>query len=149
MQDMRQVWINCALYNKKDTPVAKMGSRADAKFEQLWAASGFDQGGRRRRVTGGIAAHKYEPSLEPEHKPPARKTNSGQRSGRRVSGNDSLSLLLLLVLALHSDLSFFSLCLARLFLRAPALFRSSIQLSGTFMVPSALPPSCMYRLCHT
>ncbi|EIE20777.1 Bromodomain-domain-containing protein [Coccomyxa subellipsoidea C-169] len=82
--DMRQVWINCALYNHKDTVVGKAGSRADAKFEQLWAASGYDQGGRRRRVTGGIAAHKYEPSLDPEPKPPARKTSSsGQRNGRR------------------------------------------------------------------
>lgn len=44
------MWINCALYNKKETPVAKIGSRGDAKFEQLWAASGYDQGGRRRRV---------------------------------------------------------------------------------------------------
>lgn len=85
LQDMRQVWINCSLYNKKDTPVAKMGSRADAKFEQLWAASGFDQGGRRRRVT--VPANKYEPSLEPEPKPIARKTSSQQRNGsaRRVS----------------------------------------------------------------
>lgn len=83
-QDMRQVWINCALFNHKDTIVGKIGSRADAKFEQLWAASGYDQGGRRRRVTGGIAAHKYEPSLDPEPKPPARRTSSGQRNGRRV-----------------------------------------------------------------
>ncbi|KAK9901605.1 hypothetical protein WJX75_004329 [Coccomyxa subellipsoidea] len=82
--DMRQVWINCSLFNHKDTVVGKIGSRADAKFEQLWAASGYDQGGRRRRVTGGIAAHKYEPSLEPEPKPPARKASSGgQRNGRR------------------------------------------------------------------
>ncbi|CAL8468016.1 g7554 [Coccomyxa elongata] len=81
--DMRQVWINCALFNHKDSPVGKAGSRADAKFEQLWAASGYDQGGRRRRVTGGIAAHKYEPSLEPEPKLPTRRSNSGQRNGRR------------------------------------------------------------------
>lgn len=84
-QDMRQVWTNCSLFNHKDTVVGKIGSRADAKFEQLWAASGYDQGGRRRRVTGGIAAHKYEPSLDPEPKPPARKASSGgQRNGRRV-----------------------------------------------------------------
>ncbi len=82
------MWVNCALYNKKETPVAKLGSRGDAKFEQLWAASGYDQGGRRRRVTGGIAAHKYEPDLEPEPKPAAapRRASSGksQRNGRRA-----------------------------------------------------------------
>ena len=82
------MWVNCALYNKKETPVAKLGSRGDAKFEQLWAASGYDQGGRRRRVTGGIAAHKYEPDLEPEPKPaqlPRRASSTkSQRNGRRA-----------------------------------------------------------------
>ena len=47
------MWENCFKFNKKDTYVGKVGSKADEKFEQLWAGSGYDQGGRRRRVTGG------------------------------------------------------------------------------------------------
>ena len=86
MQDMRQVWENCFKFNKKDTYVGKVGSKADEKFEQLWAGSGYDQGGRRRRVTGGVAAHRYEPDLldmEPRPSLP-RRTSSGGRSSRRV-----------------------------------------------------------------
>ena len=86
MQDMRQVWENCFKFNKKDTYVGKVGSKADEKFEQLWAGSGYDQGGRRRRVTGGVAAHRYEPDLldmEPRASLP-RRTSSGGRSSRRV-----------------------------------------------------------------
>ncbi len=85
-QDMRQVWENCFKFNKKDTFVGKVGSKADEKFEQLWAGSGYDQGGRRRRVTGGVAAHRYEPDLleaEPKASMP-RRTSSGGRSSRRV-----------------------------------------------------------------
>ena len=87
MQDVRQVWENCFKFIKKDTFVGKVGSKADEKFEQLWAGSGYDQGGRRRRVTGGVAAHRYEPDLlEAEAKPslPRRTSSGGARSGRRV-----------------------------------------------------------------
>ena len=87
LQDMRQVWENCFKFNQKDGFVGKIGSKADEKFEQLWAGSGYDQGGRRRRVTGGVAAHRYEPDLleaEPKASLP-RRTSSGGRSSRRVS----------------------------------------------------------------
>ena len=80
------MWENCFKFNKKDTYVGKVGSKADEKFEQLWAGSGYDQGGRRRRVTGGVAAHRYEPDLldmEPRASLP-RRTSSGGRSSRRV-----------------------------------------------------------------
>ena len=92
LQDVRQVWENCFKFNKKDTFVGKVGSKADEKFEQLWAGSGYDQGGRRRRVTGGVAAHRYEPDLleaEPNASLP-RRTSSGGRSSRRVSPDSLL-----------------------------------------------------------
>ena len=38
---MMLVWDNCALYNKHDSPVGRAGSRASARFEELWAQSGF------------------------------------------------------------------------------------------------------------
>jgi len=74
------VWTNCALYNRKEDYVGKVGARADGCFERLWAATGYEAGARiRRRATAGIAAPKYEPAAEPlEKKAPPRNATSGK-----------------------------------------------------------------------
>ncbi len=74
------MWTNCALYNRKEDYVGKVGARADGCFERLWAATGYEAGARiRRRATAGIAAPKYEPAAEPlEKKAPPRNATSGK-----------------------------------------------------------------------
>ena len=84
---MRQVWTNCALYNRKEDYVGKVGARADACFERLWAATGFESGARiRRRATAGIAAPKYEPTVEPLEKKPSQRNASSGKSLRTANG---------------------------------------------------------------
>ncbi len=82
------MWTNCALYNRKEDYVGKVGQRADSCFERLWAATGYEAGARiRRRATAGIAAPKYEPTVEPlEKKASQRNANSGKslRNGGQV-----------------------------------------------------------------
>lgn len=41
--DMRQIWINCKTYNPATTPVAMMGSKMEAAWEQKWQVSGIEQ----------------------------------------------------------------------------------------------------------
>ena len=74
------MWTNCALNNRKEDYVGKVGARADGCFERLWAATGYEAGARiRRRATAGIAAPKYEPAAEPlEKKAPQRNATSGK-----------------------------------------------------------------------
>lgn len=59
--DMRLVWTNCFLYNKKGDFVEKLGQRASQKFENYWAMSGFADEPRSKRATAGLAAPKYDP----------------------------------------------------------------------------------------
>ncbi|KAK9816462.1 hypothetical protein WJX72_000599 [[Myrmecia] bisecta] len=67
-EDMHQVWANCLLYNGKITDIGKLGSRAEAEFEQQWAGSGLAHNTRSRRANAGVAAHKYEPTALPPDK---------------------------------------------------------------------------------
>lgn len=77
LQDMRLVWGNCIFFNGKGTKYGKIGDRMSSYFEELWAASGLDVGSNRhRRSTAGVAAAKYEPQEESEHKRPIRKQPS-------------------------------------------------------------------------
>lgn len=81
------MWTNCALYNRKEDYVGKVGARADACFERLWAATGFESGARiRRRATAGIAAPKYEPTVEPLEKKPSQRNASSGKSLRTANG---------------------------------------------------------------
>lgn len=79
LQDMRLVWENCIFFNGKGTKYGKIGDRTSAFFEELWAASGLDTGSNRhRRSTAGVAAAKYEPQEESDHKRPLRKQPSAR-----------------------------------------------------------------------
>ena len=87
LQDMRQIWTNCHLYNKKETEIDKAGRRAESTFSDRWAKSGFAVGdSRARRNNAGIAAPKYEPneySGVPEKK--LQRRTSGSKTGRTGS----------------------------------------------------------------
>jgi hypothetical protein len=41
--DMRLIWRNCATYNAAGTPVATMGAKMEAAWEQKWQLSGIEQ----------------------------------------------------------------------------------------------------------
>lgn len=85
MQDMRQIWINCHLYNKKETPIDRAGRQAEQLFQEIWNRSGFaSTDARARRNNAGVAAPKFEPN---EYGPPEKKLqrrSSGSKNGRTV-----------------------------------------------------------------
>lgn len=84
MQDVRLLWANCAKYNGPGTPIRRLGARGEAKFDELWASSGFDTA-RHRRATAGIAAAKYEPNDEVGEKRPKKNGyDQFKRNGKRV-----------------------------------------------------------------
>lgn len=60
--DVRQVWINCALYNRKGDVVERVGSAGSVHFESQWQNSGMAESkDRSRRSNAGLAAAKFEP----------------------------------------------------------------------------------------
>ena len=83
MQDMRQIWVNCHLYNKKETPIDRAGRQAEQLFQEKWNRSGFAAAdARARRNNAGVAAPKFEPN---EYGPPEKKLqrrSSGSKNGR-------------------------------------------------------------------
>lgn len=74
--DVRQVWYNCKLYNKKGDFVERTGTAASLHFEKLWSSSGLAESkDRSRRSNAGLAAAKFEP---PPHNPGGKRmTKSG------------------------------------------------------------------------
>eukprot|EP00803_Ostreobium_quekettii_P000531 evm.model.scf_1159.5 EVM.evm.TU.scf_1159.5 scf_1159:36174-39387(+) len=97
-EDMRLIWKNCKLYNKKGDFVERLGDRASMLFENLWAMSGFANEARQPRTTAGLAAPKYDPgpiavkSEKPKEvkaeKPKAKSKSSHKKStgGGHASG---------------------------------------------------------------
>lgn len=86
LQDMLQVWSNCATYNSNPNDfVHKLGKRCERTFHRLWASSGLCSASRARRTNAGVAAEKYEPADElPPSKRPA--TGSKHPSGALLDG---------------------------------------------------------------
>lgn len=86
VQDMRQIWTNCHLYNKKETPVDRAGRQAEQLFQEKWNRSGFAAAdARARRNNAGVAAPKFEPN---EYGPPEKKLqrrSSGSKNGRTTT----------------------------------------------------------------
>ncbi|MCJ1304878.1 hypothetical protein MMC08_007691 [Hypocenomyce scalaris] len=82
-EDMRQIWVNCHLYNKKETPIDRAGRQAEQLFQEKWNRSGFAAAdARARRNNAGVAAPKFEPN---EYGPPEKKLqrrSSGSKNGR-------------------------------------------------------------------
>lgn len=80
---MRQIWTNCHLYNKKETPIDRAGRQAEQLFLEKWNRSGFAAAdARARRNNAGVAAPKFEPN---EYGPPEKKLQrrtSGSKNGR-------------------------------------------------------------------
>ena len=94
VQDMRQVWTNCHLYNKKETPIDRAGRQAEQLFQEKWNRSGFAAAdARARRNNAGVAAPKFEPN---EYGPPEKKLqrrSSGSKNGRTTAKKVILVLL--------------------------------------------------------
>jgi len=94
VQDMRQVWTNCHLYNKKETPIDRAGRQAEQLFQEKWKRSGFAAAdARARRNNAGVAAPKFEPN---EYGPPEKKLqrrSSGSKNGRTTAKKVRLVLL--------------------------------------------------------
>ncbi|KAL3142521.1 hypothetical protein ABBQ38_002843 [Trebouxia sp. C0009 RCD-2024] len=93
-EDMRQIWTNCHLYNKKETPIDRAGRQAEQLFSEKWNRSGFAAAdARARRNNAGVAAPKFEPN---EYGPPEKKLQrrtSGSKNGRtaaRKNGYDQV-----------------------------------------------------------
>ncbi len=86
VQDMRQIWTNCHLYNKKETPIDRAGRQAEQLFQEKWNRSGFAAAdARARRNNAGVAAPKFEPN---EYGPPEKKLqrrSSGSKNGRTTA----------------------------------------------------------------
>ena len=80
---MRQIWTNCHIYNKKETPYDRAGRQAEQLFQEKWNRSGFAAADTRgRRNNAGVAAPKFEPN---EYGPPEKKLqrrSSGSKNGR-------------------------------------------------------------------
>lgn len=83
---MRQIWTNCHLYNKKETPIDRAGRQAEQLFSEKWNRSGFAAAdARARRNNAGVAAPKFEPN---EYGPPEKKLQrrtSGSKNGRTAA----------------------------------------------------------------
>jgi len=83
--DVRQVWYNCKLYNKKGDFVERTGTAASLHFEQLWASSGLAESkDRSRRANAGLAAAKFEPLAVVEKKK-GKGSMLGGKGGKRGS----------------------------------------------------------------
>ena len=97
MQDMRQIWVNCHLYNKKETPIDRAGRQAEQLFQEKWNRSGFAAAdARARRNNAGVAAPKFETY---EYGPPEKKLQrrtSGSKNGRTTAKKVCTFLLLYL-----------------------------------------------------
>mmetsp|Transcript_19363 Transcript_19363/g.53948 ORF Transcript_19363/g.53948 Transcript_19363/m.53948 type:complete len:421 (-) Transcript_19363:278-1540(-) len=88
--DMRQVWYNCKLYNKKGDYVERSGTAASLHFESLWASSGLAESkDRSRRANAGLAAAKFEPQSNLAHKKPAKSGGQSSKKGRGGGGASS------------------------------------------------------------
>ena len=83
---MRQIWTNCHLYNKKETPIDRAGRQAEELFQEKWNRSGFAAAdARARRNNAGVAAPKFEPN---EYGPPEKKLqrrSSWSKNGRTTA----------------------------------------------------------------
>lgn len=91
LQDMRQIWVNCHIYNKKETEIDKVGRRVEGLFQEKWAKSGFAVGdARARRNNAGVAAPKYEPNEYPGPEKKLQRRTSGSKNGRTASRKVSL-----------------------------------------------------------
>lgn len=75
-EDMRLVWSNCALYNKKGEYVERLGRRGSSGFERQWAMSGLAEEPRLKRLNAGRPAQKYEPE-ELNMETPTKKSSKG------------------------------------------------------------------------
>uniref|UniRef100_A0A061RAB9 Ring3 protein n=1 Tax=Tetraselmis sp. GSL018 TaxID=582737 RepID=A0A061RAB9_9CHLO len=85
--DMRLIWSNCSLYNKKGDFIEKSGSLTCQHFENLWGKSGLSDGNeRQKRPNAGHAAAKYEPSNPISQRKAARGTTSAGGSISRRNG---------------------------------------------------------------
>lgn len=83
--DVRQVWYNCKLYNKKGDFVERTGTAASLHFEHLWASSGLAESkDRSRRANAGLAAAKFEPLAVVEKKK-GKGSMPGGKGGKRGS----------------------------------------------------------------
>ncbi|CAD7697332.1 unnamed protein product [Ostreobium quekettii] len=74
-KDMRLVWSNCSLYNKKGDLVERLGNRASLSFENRWAMSGFADESRSKRPTVGLQPSNHNPgqsTSQPENVPIAK-----------------------------------------------------------------------------
>eukprot|EP00951_Prasinocladus_malaysianus_P049280 scaffold667923_cov36-Prasinocladus_malaysianus.AAC.2 len=92
--DVRQVWYNCKLYNKKGDYVERTGSSAALHFEKIWAGSGLAESkDRMRRANAGLAADKFEPpevtvsKKQPGHKGVGKATSRLQGPARTPKGS--------------------------------------------------------------
>jgi len=72
-EDVRLVWSNCSLYNKKGEYIAKIGQRGSMCFENLWAMSGLAEEHRLKRMRR--PAQKYEPEENLATDTPTKKSN--------------------------------------------------------------------------
>lgn len=90
-EDMRQIWTNCHLYNKKETPIDRAGRQAEQLFQEKWNRSGFAAAdARARRNNAGVAAPKFEPN---EYGPPEKKLqrrSSGSKNGRTTAKKNGM-----------------------------------------------------------
>lgn len=92
--DVRQVWYNCKLYNKKGDLVERAGTAASMHFETIWSKSGLAESkDRSRRSNAGLAAAKFEPpaamaSKRPKGGPAA---SSARSEGRSKGGSKAAS----------------------------------------------------------
>eukprot|EP00210_Caulerpa_lentillifera_P001621 g1559.t1 len=75
-EDMRLVWSNCALYNKKGEYIERLGRRGSLCFERNWAMSGLAEEPRLKRLNAGRPAQKYEPE-ELNMETPTKKSTKG------------------------------------------------------------------------
>ena len=91
--DMRLVWYNCKLYNKKGDFVERAGTAASLHFENLWAGSGLAESkDRSRRSNAGLAAAKFEPQANLAHKKPAKSGgHGGGKSSKKGRGGGASS----------------------------------------------------------
>ena len=80
------MWANCLKYNGNISEVGKAGKRVSDRFELQWAGSGLDSSNsRKRRMTAGVAPHKYEEDDRRLRTGPSFKSGlNGSRKSRQV-----------------------------------------------------------------
>lgn len=99
VQDMRLVWSNCFMYNKRGEYIEKIGRRGSTFFETAWAMSGLAEEPRLKRSNAGQPAQKYEPEemvsvdtpTKKSNKPVARnpKARTKPKGGKNGEGEDT------------------------------------------------------------